>query len=184
MYLHNGLFMIFSCTFVELCMDGGIRLVGGSDQYEGRVEVCFNETWGTICDNFWSPPDANVVCRQLGYSATGTFLYTASLNYVHLYNAADATSTPCICTCQAFRPTSTKPYGTLIISIQIYPTHTGSDWMLIKHLAASIRICLTVVTFALFHCKKSYEQKHEKGPSPKALFSVNCCNTIARPCTY
>ncbi len=48
-----------------------MRLVGGADQYEGRVEICFNEVWGTICDDLWSPPDANVVCRQLGYSANG-----------------------------------------------------------------------------------------------------------------
>ncbi len=54
-----------------LCNDTDIRLAGGSDQYEGRVEICFNETWGTICDGSWSTNDANVACRQLGYAATG-----------------------------------------------------------------------------------------------------------------
>ena len=38
---------------------------------EGRVEICFNETWGSICDNFWSSNDANVVCNQLGFSRFG-----------------------------------------------------------------------------------------------------------------
>ena len=48
-----------------------MRLVGGNNTREGRVEVCFGETWATICDAFWSTADANVVCQQLGYSSNG-----------------------------------------------------------------------------------------------------------------
>ena len=54
------------------CTYGDVRLVGGSNQYEGRVEVCINDQWGTVCDNSWGTTDATTVCKQLGYAYTSS----------------------------------------------------------------------------------------------------------------
>ncbi|XP_070585596.1 soluble scavenger receptor cysteine-rich domain-containing protein SSC5D isoform X2 [Erythrolamprus reginae] len=43
-----------------------MRLAGGSTLCTGRVELLFNQRWGTICDNGWDLADANVVCREVG----------------------------------------------------------------------------------------------------------------------
>ena len=53
---------------VVSCANGEVRLVNGSTFTEGRVEVCYNNSYNTICDDFWDELDAKVVCRQLGHS--------------------------------------------------------------------------------------------------------------------
>ncbi|KAM6332453.1 macrophage receptor MARCO [Podargus strigoides] len=60
-----------------------IRIAGGGRR--GRVEILFQGTWGTICDDGWSTVDATVVCRMLGYNrAVSTFTATAGTGKIWL----------------------------------------------------------------------------------------------------
>ena len=53
------------------CEDGDVKLVGGINELEGRVEVCYNNLWVSICHSSWSFQDGNVVCKKLGHQPTG-----------------------------------------------------------------------------------------------------------------
>jgi len=58
------------------CDLGDLRLTSRTDDSselssEGRLEVCVNNAWGTICDTSFGSHDAHVACGQLGYEGEG-----------------------------------------------------------------------------------------------------------------
>ena len=46
---------------------GAIRLVGGRDEREGRVEIFYEGEWGTVCGDLWGEEETMVVCKQLHF---------------------------------------------------------------------------------------------------------------------
>ena len=68
------------------CHNGALRLAGGRDATEGRVEVCFNGRWGTVCDDLFGNRDARVICRQLGFPSGTLYRY----------------KTVCVCVCGTY----------------------------------------------------------------------------------
>ena len=59
--------------FTVVCSTGDIRLRDGATNYEGRVEICYNNAWGTVCQDGWTFHESIVACRQLGLSGIGKF---------------------------------------------------------------------------------------------------------------
>lgn len=56
------------------CMEGNIRIADNSTHggsIWGRVEVCMDGRYGTICDDSWDSEDSSVVCNQIGLSPYG-----------------------------------------------------------------------------------------------------------------
>lgn len=47
------------------CSSGSVRLAGANVINEGRLEVCINDRWGTVCDDSWDERGANLVCRMI-----------------------------------------------------------------------------------------------------------------------
>ena len=55
------------------CVEGEVRLLDGTSSTNGRVEVCVEGRWLSVCDNGWTNEDAEVVCTQMGLAKVGEF---------------------------------------------------------------------------------------------------------------
>ena len=62
------------------CATGRVRLVNGSTNREGRVEVCVDGRWGTVCNN--NQGIAGAACSQLGYPPEGSSFTIANSVYL------------------------------------------------------------------------------------------------------
>ena len=73
----TGLIIVSVMPINKDCRDGEILLYDGStlstNHSNGTVLVCLDNEYGTVCDDWWDPLDATVVCTQLGFSTTGLF---------------------------------------------------------------------------------------------------------------
>lgn len=63
------------------CSNGDIRLADGRSVLEGRVEICFNNAWGTVCGDTFSSYDAHVVCTSLGLPFNGLLVIVCIVNF-------------------------------------------------------------------------------------------------------
>ena len=67
----DGIYVIrsvHSVMYIAQCKNDSVRLTGGPNEFEGRVELCVDGNWGQVCAMGWTGDDADVVCHQLGYN--------------------------------------------------------------------------------------------------------------------
>ena len=73
--------------YTDSCAEGEVRVRGTSSPMIGRVEVCIQEKWRSVCSTQWNRTDAEVICRQLGFSSYGEHLRLISTNTsIHAFN--------------------------------------------------------------------------------------------------
>ena len=87
------LYLFTSGSFNVHCEHGSLRLVNGNSTNQGRLEICINFVWGTVCHNSFDTNDAKVVCRQLGYEVDGGQSENKNITtYILIFNSCDIPS--------------------------------------------------------------------------------------------
>lgn len=66
------MYVVSSAVTPSQCNDGDVQLVDGTTEYKGRVEVCVNGVWSTVCAySGWYSNAARIVCSQIGALTKG-----------------------------------------------------------------------------------------------------------------
>ena len=65
-------------------MSYAVSLVGGPTSREGRLQVYYNDVWGTVCDDGFNDAAARVVCHSLGFGYAYVYIY---INLAYFFTA-------------------------------------------------------------------------------------------------
>ena len=66
--IQNSNYICIRNGILGVCQAGTIQLVASQSEGTGLVQVCLDGSWTYVCRSGWSNADAEVACRQLGYS--------------------------------------------------------------------------------------------------------------------
>ncbi|XP_041372561.1 deleted in malignant brain tumors 1 protein-like [Gigantopelta aegis] len=73
--MHMWILLFCLCSVVSGLDKSSVRLVNGSNDNEGRVEILHDGQWGSICDDGFNDTEVQVVCRSLGFQSVNAELY-------------------------------------------------------------------------------------------------------------
>ena len=62
------------CYCADDCFDGEVQFSEGQTEWEGRLEVCLGQRWGTVGSDGWTETNSLVVCNALGYDFSGSLI--------------------------------------------------------------------------------------------------------------
>ncbi|XP_025102868.1 deleted in malignant brain tumors 1 protein-like [Pomacea canaliculata] len=73
-----GTYVLSVLLFARTAGQLTARLVNGTN-YAGRLEILYNGTWSTVCDDFFENIDAQVACRMLGFYSPGAVAVSSNM---------------------------------------------------------------------------------------------------------
>lgn len=79
--LHTVYVLPFLVDTPRECTDNDIRLVNGTEEWNGRLEVCLHGHWGAVCEDRFENIDAAVACKNLGFSSDCKLMYSNQSPY-------------------------------------------------------------------------------------------------------
>lgn len=84
--------ILFCCAALSVpytdCTHGEVRLTDGTNVREGRVEICVNNVWGTVCSTQFSNRDASVICAQMNFNREGMYASHSDIIHQQIHNCA------------------------------------------------------------------------------------------------
>ena len=82
-HLYVLLIYVFSIasTTIRSCTHGELRLVGGPNIRQGRLEICVNKAWGSVCSSGFFDEDAAVACAQMNFEREGVSILLCLTEY-------------------------------------------------------------------------------------------------------